>query len=98
MHFHREKFVPRGGPDGGDGGKGGDVILEVKPSLNTLQNFRHVSRYIANDGKGGGPNNMSGKSADELSVAVPAGSVVYDADTGYLIGDLTEAGERLTIC
>ncbi len=98
MHFHREKFVPRGGPDGGDGGKGGDVILEVKPSLNTLQNFRHVSRYIANDGKGGGPNNMSGKSSDDLIVAVPAGTVVYDADSGDLIGDLTKAGERLTIC
>ena len=98
MHFHREKFVPRGGPDGGDGGKGGDVILEVKTSINTLQAFRHVSRYIANDGKGGGPNNMSGKSADDLIVAVPPGTVVYDAETGELLGDLTKAGERLTIC
>ncbi|HEY9152235.1 MAG TPA: GTPase ObgE, partial [Anaerolineales bacterium] len=59
VHFHREKFVPRGGPDGGDGGKGGDLILEVKSNLNTLQAFRHISHYFAKDGKNGGPNNMS---------------------------------------
>jgi len=98
MHFHREKFVPRGGPDGGDGGKGGDVILEVRPSLNTLQAFRRVSRYLARNGKNGGPNNMSGKSADNLIIAIPPGTVVYDAITGELIGDLTKANERLTIC
>ncbi len=98
MHFHREKFVPRGGPDGGDGGKGGDVILEVKSSLNTLQAFRHVTRYIAKNGKNGGPNNMSGKSADDLIVAVAPGTVIYDADTGELIGDLTKANERLNLC
>ena len=98
MHFHREKFVPRGGPDGGDGGKGGDVILEVKSSLNTLQAFRHITRYIAKNGKNGGPNNMSGKSADDLIVAVAPGTVVYDADTGELIGDLTKANERLSLC
>ncbi len=91
MHFHREKFVPRGGPDGGDGGKGGDVILEVRLALNTLQSFRHVSRYIADNGKNGGPNDMSGKSADDLIVPVPAGTVVYDAITGDLLGDLTTA-------
>ena len=98
VHFHREKFVPRGGPDGGDGGKGGDVILEVKPSLNTLQAFRHVTHYFAKDGKNGGPNNMSGKSADDLIIFVPPGTVVHDADSGELIGDLTKADERLTIC
>jgi len=98
VHFHREKFVPRGGPDGGDGGKGGDVILEVKSSLNTLQAFRHVTHYAAKDGKNGGPNNMSGKSADDLIVAVAPGTVVYDADTGQLIGDLTKANERLNLC
>ncbi len=98
MHFHREKFVPRGGPDGGDGGKGGDVILEVRLALNTLQSFRHVSRYAANNGKAGGPNAMSGKSADDLIVPVPAGTVVYDAITGDLLGDLTKVGQRLTVC
>src|SRR5512142_54082 len=98
VHFHREKFVPRGGPDGGDGGRGGDVILEVRPTISTLQAFRHVTRYIAHDGKNGGPNDMSGKSADDLIVLVPAGTVVYDVDTGNLLGDLTQPGQRLTVC
>ncbi len=98
VHFHREKFVPRGGPDGGDGGRGGDVIFEVKPTLNTLQAFRHVTRYIADDGKNGGPNDMSGKSAADLIVLVPPGTVVYDALTGDLVGDLTEPGQQLTVC
>ena len=98
VHFHREKFVPRGGPDGGDGGRGGDLIFEVRPTINTLQAFRHVTRYIAGDGKNGGPNDMSGKSADDLIIPVPAGTVLYDAETGDLLGDLTEAGQRLTVC
>ncbi len=98
VHFHREKFVPRGGPDGGDGGKGGDVILEVRRSLTTLQAFRHVSRYVAANGKNGGPNDMSGKSADDLIVPVPAGTVVYDAITGDLLGDLTTDRQRFLVC
>jgi len=98
VHFHREKFVPRGGPDGGDGGKGGDVILEVKASLNTLQAFRHITRYFAKDGRNGGPNNMSGKSADDLIVSVPPGTVLHDANTGEFISDLTHANERLILC
>jgi GTP-binding protein len=98
VHFHREKYVPRGGPDGGDGGKGGDVILEVRLSLNTLQPFRHVSRYIAANGKNGGPNDMTGKSADDLIVPVPAGTMVYDALTGDMLGDLTTSGQQLLVC
>src|SRR5512141_1979767 len=98
VHFHREKFVPRGGPDGGDGGRGGDIIFEVRPTINTLQAFRHVMRYIAHDGKGGGPNDMSGKSAHDLIELVPPGTVVFDAITGDLIGDLTAPGQRITVC
>jgi GTP-binding protein len=98
VHFHREKYVPRGGPDGGDGGKGGDVILEVKPTLNTLSSFRQKERYIAPDGKNGGPNNMSGKMGPDLVIYVPPGTVVFDAETGDLLGDLTEAGQRLVVC
>lgn len=98
VHFHREKYVPRGGPDGGDGGKGGDVVLEVKPTLNTLSSFRQKERYIAPDGKNGGPNNMSGKMGSDLVVYVPPGTVVFDAETGDLLGDLTEASQRLVIC
>lgn len=97
VHFHREKFVPRGGPDGGDGGHGGDVILEVSYSLNTLATFRHQSRFIAKEGAKGGINNMTGKSADDLVIKVPAGTLVYDDVTGQLLGDLVEKGQRLTV-
>jgi GTP-binding protein len=98
VHFHREKYVPRGGPDGGDGGKGGDVVLEVRATLNTLAHFRHIMRYIAKDGGNGGSNNKSGKSRDDLIVPVPPGTVVFDADTGELLGDLTQSEERLIVC
>jgi len=97
VHFHREKYKPRGGPDGGDGGRGGNVVLEVNPKLNTLFNFRHKSRYVADSGKKGGPNNMSGKSGRNLVVEVPPGTMVYDADSGDLIGDLVEDGQRLVV-
>jgi GTP-binding protein len=98
VHFHREKFVSRGGPDGGDGGKGGDVILEVRVTMNTLADYRHNMRFIAPDGKGGGPNNMSGRYAEDLVIPVPPGTVVYDTLTGELLGDLTTPGQRLLIC
>jgi GTP-binding protein len=98
VHFRREKYVPRGGPDGGDGGKGGDLVLEVKSTVNTLAAFRHVMRYAADDGKPGGSNNKYGKSSDDLVVYVPAGTVIYDAVTGDLLGDLTENGQRLVVC
>jgi GTP-binding protein len=98
VHFRREKYVPRGGPDGGDGGRGGDVVLEVRPTLNTLSAFRHTSRYAAQDGKGGGSNNKYGRSAEALIVPVAPGTVVFDAAMGDLLGDLTEAGQRLVVC
>jgi len=97
VHFHREKYKPHGGPDGGDGGRGGNVILEVNPIKNTLFDFRHRSRYIANSGKNGGPNNMSGKSAVDLVVGVPPGTLVYDAQSGDLIGDLVEDHQQLVV-
>lgn len=97
VHFHREKYKPRGGPDGGDGGRGGDVILEVKPTLNTLFDFRHKSKYIADSGKNGGPNNMTGKSANDLIIYVPPGTLVFYADTGDLMGDLIEDYQQLVV-
>jgi GTPase len=97
VHFHREKYVPRGGPDGGDGGRGGDVIFEVRPTLNTLASFRHNSRHIAESGGKGGPNNMSGKSAKDLILPVPPGTLVYNKDTDELMGDLVEPGQQLLI-
>jgi GTP-binding protein len=98
VHFRREKFVPRGGPDGGDGGKGGDVSFEVKPTLNTLSAFRQNQKFKAEDGAGGGPAQMTGRSGKDLIIHVPPGTVIYDAETGELIGDLTQPGQRLTVC
>ncbi len=98
VHFRREKYVPRGGPDGGDGGKGGDIIFEVKPTLNTLAAFRHKRRYLADKGKRGGRNNRYGKSADDLIIPVPPGTVIYDADTNEILGDLTDPGQQLMVC
>lgn len=95
VHFHREKYKPRMGPDGGDGGRGGDVILRVNPKMNTLFNFRHRSRFIAKNGKNGGPNNKSGKSAEDLFIDVPPGTLVFDADSGDLLGDLVGDDQEL---
>ena len=98
VHFRREKFVPRGGPDGGDGGRGGDVVLEVRATLNTLSAFRHTTRYAAEEGKGGGSQNRYGRGAEDLVVPVPPGTVVYDSGSGALLGDLTAPGQRLVVC
>jgi GTP-binding protein len=97
VHFHREKFVPRGGPDGGDGGKGGEVIFEVKPTLNTLSAFRPNQTFKAEDGAKGGPSQMTGRNGKDLVIPVPPGTMLFDADTGELIGDLTEPGYQLTV-
>jgi len=98
VHFRREKYVPRGGPDGGDGGRGGDVVLEVRPTLNTLNAFRFTKHYAAEDGKGGGSNNKFGKSAENLVIPVPPGTIVYDAINGDLIGDMTAPAQQLVVC
>lgn len=98
VHFHREKFVPRGGPDGGDGGKGGDVVLKVRDTLNTLSEYRHNQKFAAEDGKAGGPNNMSGRMGKDLIVPVPPGTVVFDRDTGELLADLTEKDQQFIVC
>lgn len=98
VHFRREKFIPLGGPDGGDGGKGGDVIFEVKNTLNTLSAFRQNQKFRAEDGVKGGPSQMSGRYGNDLVLYVPPGTVLFDADTGELIGDLTDPGQQLRIC
>lgn len=97
VHFHREKYVARGGPDGGDGGRGGNVYLVVKPTLNTLSSFRHKSKFFAKDGENGGSNNMSGKSADDLRIMVPPGTLVFDALNKQLLADLVQPGQELLV-
>jgi GTP-binding protein len=98
VHFRREKYVPYGGPDGGDGGRGGDAILEVQPTLNTLVSFRHQTKFRAEDGERGARSNMTGRSGNDLVIPLPPGTIVFDAKTGEVLGDLVEAGQRLVIC
>ena len=97
VHFRREKFVPRGGPDGGDGGKGGDVVLQVSPILNTLSTFRHKNMFQASDGANGAKSNMTGKSGSDLVILVPPGTIVYDNDSDLVLGDLVEDDQRLVV-
>lgn len=97
VHFRREKYVPRGGPDGGDGGKGGDVILEVESRLTTLSDFRQKTRYKAQNGGNGGKNNMKGSDGEDLVVHIPPGTIIYDDHTGELLGDLTEEGQKFVV-
>ncbi len=97
IHFHREKYVPRGGPAGGDGGHGGDVILKVNPKLATLSSFQRRVHFKAESGKRGGANNSTGASASSLEIEVPAGTVVREAETGALIADLVRAGDRVVV-
>ncbi len=94
VSFRREKYVPRGGPDGGDGGNGGSVILKVDTGLNTLQAFRRTKRFAAGKGKAGRGKNQHGKRGKDIIVKVPPGTVVRDADSGALLADLTERDQE----
>ncbi len=95
VSFRREKFEPRGGPDGGDGGDGGDVIITVDPNLTTLLDFRYQSHFRAESGEHGQGKNRHGRNGEDCIVPVPAGTLVYDAETGAKIADLTYAGQTL---
>ena len=97
VHMHREKYRAKGGPDGGDGGRGGDIIFEVEPRMNTLSRFHFNERFLAESGKNGGPSNRSGKSAPDLIIQVPPGTLIYNDETAELIGDLVTAGQRLIV-
>ncbi len=98
VHFRREKYVPRGGPDGGDGGRGGDVVFRVNEKMNTLLKFRYQRKFVAMDGGNGRGSNMSGKGAPDLVIPVPPGTIVFDQATNTLLGDLVEPGQELTVC
>ncbi len=97
VSFRRELYVAAGGPDGGDGGRGGDVIFEVEKGLNTLGDFRHQRKYVAKDGEPGGKRRMHGKDAEDLIVKVPEGTVVRDEASGKVIADLSGDCLRATI-
>ena len=97
VSFRREKYIPKGGPDGGDGGDGGDVYLVASESINTLVDFRHQRCFRAGRGENGMGRQMSGKRGEDCRIPVPVGTLVYDADTGELIGDLTRAGQTVLV-
>ncbi len=94
LSFRREKYVERGGPDGGDGGHGGSVYLLADAAMNTLADFRVARKFRGETGQGGAGRNKTGKSGDAFDVRIPCGTVVHDVDTGELICDLLESGQR----
>jgi len=97
VSFRREKYIPFGGPNGGDGGDGGSVYLVGDPNLNTLADFRHVRSFNAERGESGKGDNCTGKSGDDLLINVPVGTIVNNVETDEVIGDVTEAGQKLLV-
>ena len=96
--FHTEKYITNGGPDGGDGGKGGDVVFVAAAKLTTLQSFRFKHKFVAPDGGKGMNRKMYGRGGEDLKIAVPVGTVIKDADTGKILADFTEDGQEVIIC
>ncbi len=97
VSFRREKYVPAGGPDGGDGGKGGDIVFTVDEGLRTLIDFRYKKKYVAESGQNGGPSNRSGRSGEDLIIKVPPGTIVINESTGRVIADLKENGQSVVV-
>ena len=95
--FRREKYIPFGGPDGGDGGRGGSVLLEGDSGLNTLVDFRHMRKYKAQNGQHGSGRNKTGKSGENVVVRVPLGTVITNVQTGERVGDVTAHGQQLLV-
>src|SRR6202030_2346799 len=97
LAFRREKFVPRGGPSGGDGGRGGDITMVASQHYNTLLHFRFNPEHTAQRGRHGEGSNRSGREGDSIELPVPVGTIVYDAETGEMLPDLTAAGDRFLV-
>src|SRR3970282_2826219 len=97
VSFRREKFVPKGGPDGGEGGRGGDVIFVADPGLSTLLDFQYRQHVKAGRGRHGEGSDRHGRDGEDVSVAVPVGTVLRDADKKQVIADLTEAGRPVVV-
>ncbi|MBR0105756.1 MAG: GTPase ObgE, partial [Lachnospiraceae bacterium] len=97
VSFRRELYVPNGGPDGGDGGKGGDIIFEVDRGMNTLADFKHKRKYAAEDGEEGGKRKCHGANGADRVIRVPEGTVVKDAESGLVIADMSAENQRAVI-
>ena len=97
LSFRREKYVERGGPDGGDGGDGGSVIMEADSALNTMVDYRFQRQYRAESGEPGRGRNCTGKSGDDLVLKVPIGTTILDEDSGEVLGDLSTHGQQLVV-
>jgi GTP-binding protein len=97
LSFRREKYVPLGGPDGGNGGKGGDIVVEANPHVRTLIDFRYRPIHRAGHGEHGGGSRCSGAAEEDIVLAVPQGTIVRDKETGEIIADLVEAGQRVIV-
>lgn len=97
VSFRRELYVPNGGPDGGDGGRGGDIIFEVDKGLNTLYEFRHNRNYKAQPGENGGKKNKHGKNGEDLIIKVPEGTVIREVETGKVVADMSGDNQRVTV-
>jgi len=97
LSFRREKYVPRGGPDGGDGGDGGSIVMEADEGLNTMVDYRFVRSYRAQNGESGKSRNCTGKGGEDLVLRVPVGTTIIDEDSAEVLGDLSEHGQRLVV-
>ena len=97
VSFRREKFIPRGGPNGGDGGSGGDILFITSPARRTLQQFRNKKQFSAQNGQPGQGSNKTGKSGETLVIEIPPGTLITDTETGLLIKDFTKPGETLLL-
>ena len=97
VSFRREKYVPNGGPDGGDGGTGGSVIFEIDEGMNTLSDYRHVRKYCAEHGENGGKRNCTGKNGKDIILKVPEGTVVKEAESGKVITDMSGTNKRFVL-
>ncbi|MDD6292702.1 MAG: GTPase ObgE [Eubacteriales bacterium] len=97
VSFRRELYVPNGGPDGGDGGRGGDIIFVVDEGLNTLTDFRHIRKYVAQSGEEGGKRNQHGKDGQDLIIKVPLGTIIKDDASGKVIADMSDADKKVIV-
>ena len=97
VSFHREKYVANGGPDGGDGGRGGDIVVEVNDHLSTLMDFRYKRKYVAGNGADGAGKRCTGKDGENLVIRVPRGTIIRDAESGEIIQDMSKT-DSFVLC